>query len=96
MKPAALIKAVSGSPLSVDVNVQLLLNEQFSLGALTRNLNTFGLMAQLKLSQGFKFGYVFEVPANNSVGFRFTSHELTVGLNLSMMSFHDIFEVSDF
>jgi type IX secretion system PorP/SprF family membrane protein len=96
MKPAVLLKYVDGSPLSTDFNIQLILNEQISVGALTRNLNTFGLMGQLKFSQGYKLGYLFEVPANNSVGFRFTSHELTLGLNLGLFGFHDIYEASDF
>lgn len=96
MKPGVLLKAVNGSPLSADVNVQFLLNEQFSVGALTRNLNTYGLMTQLKFSQGYKFGYVLEVPTNNSVGFRYTTHEITLGINLAVFNFHDQFEVSDF
>lgn len=96
MKPAVLLKYVDGSPLSADVNVQFMVNEQLSVGALTRNLNTYGLMGQIKFGQGLKFGYVFEVPTNKSVGARFTTHEVTLGLNLSMFSFHDPFEVSDF
>jgi type IX secretion system PorP/SprF family membrane protein len=95
-KPSILIKAVNGAPISADLNFQFLLNEQFSAGVLTRNFNTYGVMAQLKLSQGYKFGYVLEVPSNNSVGFRFTTHELTLGINLSVFDFHDQFEVSDF
>jgi type IX secretion system PorP/SprF family membrane protein len=96
LKPAVLLKAVNGSPLSADVNVQFLLNEQVSAGVLTRNLNTYGAMVQLKFSQVYKFGYVLEVPTNNSVGFRFTTHEVTLGINLAVLDFHDKFEVSDF
>jgi hypothetical protein len=43
-----------------------------------------------------RFGYVFEMPTNSSVGTRFTSHEITLGLNLGVFNFHDLTQISDF
>lgn len=95
LKPAVLVRAVSGSPLSTDVNFQFNIDERYAVGALTRNFNTYGFLAQIKFNE-FRFGYVFEMPTNKSVGTRFTSHEITLGLNLGVFNFHDITRISDF
>ncbi|MBX2966514.1 MAG: type IX secretion system membrane protein PorP/SprF [Cyclobacteriaceae bacterium] len=95
LKPAVLIRTVSGSPLSADLNFQFNIDERYAVGALTRNFNTFGLLAQMKINE-LRFGYVFELPTNKSVGTRFTSHEITLGINLSVFNFHDLAQISDF
>jgi type IX secretion system PorP/SprF family membrane protein len=88
-KPSVLLKDVKGSPLSADLNFSVNLDEKYTAGLFTRNFGTYGLLAQIKFGKGYRFGYAFEVPANNSVGARFTTHEFSVGLNLAVLSFHD-------
>lgn len=89
MKPAVLFKGVKGAPISTDLNFSFNLNEKYTAGVYTRNFNTYGLLAQLRLNDRYRFGYTFEVPTNKSVGSRYTSHELTFGVNLSLLSFHN-------
>ena len=88
LKPSVLLKSVKGSPLSADVNFALNFEEKYTAGVYTRNLNAYGLMAMIKFGGSYRFGYAFEVPSGNSVGARFTTHELTFGLNMAMFSFH--------
>lgn len=88
LKPSVLLKSVKGSPLSADVNFALNFEEKYTAGIYTRNLNAYGLMAQIKFGGAYRFGYAFEVPSGNSVGARFTTHELSFGLNLALFSFH--------
>ncbi|MBX2970279.1 MAG: type IX secretion system membrane protein PorP/SprF [Cyclobacteriaceae bacterium] len=95
LKPAVLVRAVNGSPLSTDLNFQFNIDERYAVGVLTRNFNTYGFLAQMKINE-LRFGYVFEMPTNNSVGTRFTSHEITLGLNLRVFNFHDLTQISDF
>ena len=87
-KPSVLFKGVKGAPLSTDVNFAFNIDERYTAGAYTRNFNTYGLLAQLKLSDRYRFGYAFEMPTNNSVGTRFTSHEIMLGINLAVLSSH--------
>ncbi|QOI98301.1 MAG: type IX secretion system membrane protein PorP/SprF [Flammeovirgaceae bacterium] len=94
-KPGVLVRAVSGSPLSADINAQLNIEDRYAVGLFTRNFNTYGLLAQIKFNQ-FRFGYTFELPTNKSVGTNFTTHDLTVGINLGLLRFHDTLELSDF
>lgn len=88
LKPSVLFKGVKGSPLSTDVNFALNFEERYTAGVYTRNLNAYGLMAQIKFAGSYRFGYAFEMPAGNSVGARFTTHELTFGLNMALFNFH--------
>jgi type IX secretion system PorP/SprF family membrane protein len=89
LKPSILIKAVKGAPLSADYNFSMNLDEKYTVGAFTRNLNTYGLLAQIKFADAYRFGYTFEMPTNKSVGVRFTTHEIMLGVNLSLFNFHD-------
>jgi type IX secretion system PorP/SprF family membrane protein len=90
MKPSALLKYVQGNPLSVDLNALFTIDERFGLGAFTRNFNTYGLLAQIKFSKGYRFGYAFELPVGQSVGVNFTTHEITLGMSMAVFDFHDI------
>jgi type IX secretion system PorP/SprF family membrane protein len=87
VKPSVLLRGVSGSPISADANVSFNFDEKYTVGAFTRNVNTYGLLAQMKLGENYRLGYVFEVPGNNSVGSRFTSHEVTFSMNIKAFSF---------
>jgi type IX secretion system PorP/SprF family membrane protein len=96
LKPSALIKYVQDNPLSVDLNAMLNIDERYGVGAFTRNFNTYGIMASIKFAQSYKFSYAFELPTNKSVGVNFTTHEITLGLSLSVFDFHDINTVNSF
>lgn len=88
-KPSAMLRGVSGSPASVDLNFNVSLNEKYVAGIFTRNFTTYGLQVQARLGDKLKFGYIFEVPTNNSVGTSFTSHEVFLGLEIPTFNFHD-------
>ncbi len=96
LKPSVLLKGVKGAKLSTDLNFALNIDERYTAGVFTRNFNTYGLLAQLKLNDTYRFGYALEVPSNNSVGTKFTSHEFMIGMNLSVFNFHDKVSVSTF
>ena len=87
-KPAALLKLVSGAPASIDLNASLIIHEKYQAGLLTRNFNTYGLFVQAILKDAFRFGYVFEIPTGSSVGTNFSSHEITIGYRLNVLSSH--------
>lgn len=95
-KPSVLLKYVQGNPLSADLNAMINIDERYGVGAFTRNFNTYGLLAQIKFAQSYRFGYAFELPVGNSVGVNFTTHEITLGLNMAIFNFHDIERVNSF
>lgn len=88
LKAATLLRGVSGSPLSVDYNVNVILRDRFYAGLLSRNFQTYGLMAQINIDENFRFGYIFEIPTDQSVGSSFNSHELTLTVDFEVLDFH--------
>jgi type IX secretion system PorP/SprF family membrane protein len=88
-KPAVLAKAVKGSPLSADVNLNFLIQNKFTIGAYTRNLNAYGVLAQLDFLQAYRMAYIFEVPSGKALETRFTTHEIMLSINLALFDFHD-------
>jgi type IX secretion system PorP/SprF family membrane protein len=87
LKPSALLRATQGA-FSYDLNFNLNLEENYTVGLLTRNLNTFGLLVQMNIND-YRIGYVFEVPTGASVGARYTSHEISLALSLAAFGFHE-------
>jgi type IX secretion system PorP/SprF family membrane protein len=87
LKPSVLLRATQGA-FSTDFNFNLNLEENYTVGLLTRNLNTFGLLVQMNIKD-YRIGYVFEMPTNASVGARFTSHEISLALSLAAFGFQD-------
>lgn len=95
-KPSVMFRGVQGAKISTDLNFSANIEEKFMAGVFTRNFNTYGLMGQMKLNNTVRLGYAFEVPTNNSVGARFTSHEFMVGVNMAVFNFHDNIGISTF
>ena len=89
LKPSVLVKGVQGSPLSVDFSAAFNLDERYTAGLYTRNLNTYGTLLQIKMGRTYYLGYCFEIPSNQSVGIRYTTHELCLGIRMSLFEFHD-------
>ncbi len=87
LKPSVLLKATKGAPLSADLNFNLILEQRYTLGVLTRNFTTYGLLVQMNIKD-YRIGYVFEVPTNNSLGTPFISHEISISLSTALLSFH--------
>jgi hypothetical protein len=83
------LRGVSGAPVSVDLAFNVNLNAIHIAGIFTRNFNTYGLLVQTLIKEQLRFGYVFELPTNKSVGINFYTHEISVGVLLSAFSFHE-------
>ena len=88
-KPTTLLKAVQGSPLSTDLNLNLIIDRKYVAGVYTRNFSAFGVLAQVTFLDKYKLAYALEVPTNKSVGTRFVTNEIMLSMRLSALSFHD-------
>jgi type IX secretion system PorP/SprF family membrane protein len=86
-KPSALVRATQGSPLSMDLNATFTFKDLYTAGLFTRNFNTYGLLTQAIFGT-FRLGYIFELPTGSS-NLNFTTHEITVGIGMDVLPFHD-------
>ena len=89
LKPGILLKSVKGSPLSTDLNFNINIDQLYSAGVFTRNFNTYGIQLQALLKDQFRLGYTFEIPTASSVGAQFNTHEILLGIRMSVLSFHE-------
>ncbi len=87
-KPSVLLRGTKGSPYSADLNASFNFKELYTAGVFTRNFQTYGLLAQIMV-KGFRFGYVFELPGSKASSLNFTSHELTLGISMGLLSSHN-------
>ena len=91
IKPSVLLRSVSGAPLSYDINLSFLINHQFWVGAFTRNLNTFGLMAQFDFKDAYRLGYSFELLGDSFSGNKLPTHEIMISADLAIFSHQSIY-----
>lgn len=96
LKPWVLARMIKGAPASLDYGASVKIDDSYSLGFFTRNFETYGTFAQINFGDHLRFAYVFELPTKNSVGTQFTTHELTMGVRLSTLSFHDLDKIRNF
>ena len=89
LKPAVLMRAVSGAPASIDASFNVNINAIHTAGLFTRNFGTYGLLLQTMLKEQYRFGYVFELPTKKSIGSQFVTHEIMLGIRISTFSFHE-------
>ncbi|MBX2956961.1 MAG: type IX secretion system membrane protein PorP/SprF [Cyclobacteriaceae bacterium] len=94
-KPSVLLRYAANNPISADVNASLVMLDTYSAGLFTRNFNTYGVLMNMRFKK-FYFGYVFELPTNQSVGTNFTTHEVMIGFRFKALNFHDPLTINNF
>jgi type IX secretion system PorP/SprF family membrane protein len=95
-RPSVLARFVSGAPASVDLNAAVILYDKYTAGLLTRNFTTYGVFLQAFIKDTLRLGYAMEIPTSKSVGSRYTSHEVTLGVRLSVLNFHENLGVTSY
>lgn len=86
-KPSTLLRATSGTPFSVDLNCNFVINKLYTAGLFTRKFNTYGLLLQM-IMDNYRLGYVFELPGKSSA-LNYATHEISLSLSLDVLSFHN-------
>ncbi|CAL2103406.1 Type IX secretion system membrane protein, PorP/SprF family [Tenacibaculum sp. 190130A14a] len=84
-KPAALIKATNGAPMSYDITANFLFNEKFWLGAAYRiNENTGGLgaLVDFQVTKQLRIGYAYEYPLSDIQQYSNGTHEVLLMFEL--------------
>lgn len=59
-KPSVLFKAVSGAPLSIDMNANFLFNDRLELGASYRYDDSVSALINFGVTQAFRIGYAYD------------------------------------
>ncbi|TDW49014.1 type IX secretion system PorP/SprF family membrane protein [Flavobacterium sp. 270] len=81
-KPAAMIKAVNGAPLAVDISANFLFNEKLTLGVAYRWDAAVSAMAGFQISSVLNIGYAYDYDTNNLGNYNAGSHEIYLRFDL--------------
>lgn len=81
-KPAALVKAVSGAPLQVDVSANFLINDKVTLGAAYRWDAAVSAMAGFQITPGLLAGYAYDMDTTKLGNYNSGSHEIFLRFEL--------------
>lgn len=81
-KPTALVRAVEGAPISLDVSANLLFYEKVWVGAYTRFGDSFGLLFHYWLNNQFRVGYSYDYAITELTNYTSGSHEVVVSYDL--------------
>ncbi|MBT8274339.1 MAG: type IX secretion system membrane protein PorP/SprF [Bacteroidia bacterium] len=78
-KPAFMVKATNGAPISYDLTANFLFNEKFWLGGAYRfneSAGAFGAIADFQVSNSLRIGYAYEHPISDIRPYSSGTHEV--------------------
>ncbi|WP_028890686.1 type IX secretion system membrane protein PorP/SprF [Tenacibaculum sp. 47A_GOM-205m] len=84
-KPATLVKATNGAPLSYDITANFLFNEKFWLGGsyrLNEYTGALGALVDFQVSRQFRIGYAYEHPLSDINQYSNGTHEVLLMFEL--------------
>ncbi|MBW1654122.1 PorP/SprF family type IX secretion system membrane protein [Flavobacterium quisquiliarum] len=82
LKPSTMLKAASGAPLSVDLSLNLLVQEKVEFGLSMRLDDSVSAMVGYNISQGMRIGYAYDYTTSNYGVFNSGSHEIMILFDL--------------
>lgn len=89
LKPAFLIKATNGAPLSYDLTANFLFNEKFWLGGSYRINNetaAIGGIVDFQVSRQLRVGYAYEKPISDIASYTTGTHEILLMYEFKFLS----------
>lgn len=88
-KPAALIKATNGAPVSYDLTANFLFNEKFWLGGsyrINEQTAAIGGIADFQVSRQLRIGYAYEKPISEIADYTTGTHEILLIYEFKFLS----------
>lgn len=88
IKPSFVLRYTEDD-LTIDLNGQLLVSEQFWLGVSTRNFNSAGFNLIYSEDEIYHFGYSFEFPFSQVGRAGYGTHELMISIDMRILKRHN-------
>jgi len=96
LNPSILIRAQEGQPLSMDLNLRVIIHNTVSTGASWRSGDALIGFIDLKLSESFHFAYSFDMTSSSLNKFSNGSHEFLLNYRTRIRSIHKNVECPDY
>ncbi|MCV9385424.1 PorP/SprF family type IX secretion system membrane protein [Reichenbachiella ulvae] len=84
INPSVLLRLQDKTPISFDVNVNLIISEIVYVGASYRHQDCVSLMTQLVLNENFRLGYAYDIPTSDLNGYTAGSHEILLNYRIKL------------
>ena len=85
LKPAFLVKAVSGAPLIADLSLNALFNDKITLGVAYRWDDSLAGIIGFQVSEEFYLGYAYDYTTTNLSNYNSGSHEIMLRFELQKL-----------
>ena len=83
LKPSTMLKATPGAPLSIDLSLNLLIQEKVELGLSHRLDDSISGMIGFNVNQDLRIGYAYDYTTSNFGVFNSGSHEIMILFDLN-------------
>ncbi len=78
LKPSGLIKSVSGAPIEMDINANLIINDLVWFGLSYRSFDSISFLFDLQVNPQLRFGYAYDYTTTNLGQANSGSHEFMI------------------
>jgi type IX secretion system PorP/SprF family membrane protein len=85
LKPSFLAKYISGNPMQVDLNTNIMFREVFWFGLSYRSFNSLCFLTQVNITDQLRIGYSYDMSLGKLAGLNAGAHELMINY---LFSFH--------
>lgn len=85
LKPAFMTKAVSGSPIAVDLTANVLIHEKFEVGVAYRFDDSFSGLFNFRIAPTLRIGYAYDYTLSNLGKFNNGSHEIMLLYDINLL-----------
>lgn len=76
LKPSTMVKATEGSPLSIDLSLNALINDKMEVGLSHRFDDSISAMLGFNVNRRFRIGYAYDYTISNLGAFSKSGHEI--------------------
>ncbi len=88
LKPSTMVKMVAGSPISLDLNASLFINNFFEIGLSYRDGDSLDALLGVQASPNIRIGYAYDYTLTNLGNYNSGSHELMLLFDLDFAKKH--------
>jgi type IX secretion system PorP/SprF family membrane protein len=83
LKPSVMLKGVTGSPLSIDVSGNVLINEKLEFGLAWRVDDSVSALVNMEVAPLVRVGYAYDYTTTNLGDYNSGSHEVILLITIS-------------
>ncbi|NND50968.1 MAG: type IX secretion system membrane protein PorP/SprF [Flavobacteriaceae bacterium] len=86
LKPSIMVRGVSGAPIAIDLNANVLINKKFEAGLGYRVGDAINAMVNFRVTPELRIGYAYDYTTSNLSDYNSGSHEIFVLFDVDLFN----------